>query len=76
MYCSECGKEIPEESEFCPYCGTKLKDKQYEPKKYAKQKTEEIKMKEDKKMEKFEDICIIIDLILVISLIIIVFNLK
>lgn len=26
MYCSECGKEIPEESEFCPYCGTNLKN--------------------------------------------------
>ncbi|MDD5666887.1 MAG: zinc ribbon domain-containing protein [Actinomycetota bacterium] len=21
MYCAECGKEIPEESEFCGYCG-------------------------------------------------------
>ena len=23
MYCSNCGKEIPNESVFCPYCGTK-----------------------------------------------------
>lgn len=24
MYCSECGKEIPAESKFCYYCGTKI----------------------------------------------------
>lgn len=26
MYCSNCGKEIPKESDFCPYCGTDLKE--------------------------------------------------
>lgn len=24
MYCSKCGKEVVEDSEFCPYCGSKL----------------------------------------------------
>lgn len=27
MYCKECNKEIPGNSEFCPYCGTKVKRK-------------------------------------------------
>ena len=25
MYCSKCGKEIPEESVFCPECGNRCK---------------------------------------------------
>lgn len=24
MFCSKCGKEIPDGSKFCPYCGAKL----------------------------------------------------
>lgn len=24
MFCNNCGKEIPEGSEFCPYCGKNL----------------------------------------------------
>lgn len=24
IFCSECGKELPEEASFCPYCLTKL----------------------------------------------------
>ena len=24
MYCPNCGKEIPDGSKFCPYCGTKI----------------------------------------------------
>lgn len=24
MYCKECGKQIANDSKFCPYCGTKL----------------------------------------------------
>lgn len=27
MFCNKCGKEIPNESEFCPYCGNKLNEK-------------------------------------------------
>jgi len=26
MFCTNCGKKIPEESKFCPFCGTKLSD--------------------------------------------------
>jgi hypothetical protein len=25
-YCKHCGKEIPEDSKFCPFCGTSLND--------------------------------------------------
>lgn len=25
MYCHQCGKEIADDSKFCPYCGTQLK---------------------------------------------------
>lgn len=25
MYCSNCGKEMQEDNQFCPYCGTKIK---------------------------------------------------
>lgn len=25
MFCTNCGKEIPEESQFCKYCGNKIK---------------------------------------------------
>jgi predicted nucleic acid-binding Zn ribbon protein len=25
MYCTNCGKEIKNDSEFCPHCGVKLK---------------------------------------------------
>ena len=24
MFCNQCGKEVPENSSFCPYCGNKL----------------------------------------------------
>lgn len=27
MFCSNCGKELPDESEFCGYCGSNLKGK-------------------------------------------------
>lgn len=27
MYCSKCGKEIPDESDFCSYCGADLQMK-------------------------------------------------
>ncbi len=30
MYCSKCGKEIPEEDKFCKYCGTKIVGKDVE----------------------------------------------
>ena len=26
MYCQKCGKEIPNDSNLCPYCGTSLKN--------------------------------------------------
>jgi len=26
MYCKECGKQIPEDSKYCPFCGTNLAD--------------------------------------------------
>lgn len=27
MFCTNCGKEIPDESKFCKFCGTKTKEK-------------------------------------------------
>lgn len=29
MYCSKCGKEIPEDSKFCEHCGNKVKDNRH-----------------------------------------------
>lgn len=26
MYCQKCGKEIPNDSNLCPYCGASLKN--------------------------------------------------
>jgi len=26
MYCSECGKQVPDEAKFCPSCGTQAFD--------------------------------------------------
>lgn len=26
MYCKHCGKQIADESKFCPFCGTDLQD--------------------------------------------------
>ncbi len=31
MYCFQCGKEISDESKFCPYCGTKLEQEKPQP---------------------------------------------
>ena len=40
MFCSNCGKEIPDGSEFCPYCGTNLNE---EIKKEKTEVVEEVK---------------------------------
>lgn len=30
MYCRKCGKEIADDAEFCPYCGTRTHDEVHE----------------------------------------------
>jgi len=53
MFCINCGKKIPEESNFCPFCGTKLSDEP-EPT-HTEEKQEEIK-KNSEIWDKFVEI--------------------
>lgn len=31
MLCNNCGKEVPENAQFCPYCGSELIEEVFEP---------------------------------------------
>ena len=51
MYCFNCGKEIDDDSEFCPFCGTHLIEETKSTKKTKTEKKQEKPKKEKKNLK-------------------------